>query len=231
MKSVRNKAFKDYKDGIKMDDIAAKYGVPFNTVKSWARRHWKLKKGEKGAVKSMQKVQPRPHGAPKGSQNNLIHGAYAKFSCDIFKDDENREFINHIESNPEQILKDILIFYKLREYRLLKRLLVVHRIEGMEFYIRRTYITYTKIDGKTEKTVTHIPSPMDMFVSLNNELAKIERSILEIALLLHKLQISPKVSVSTMKKIYSMVETAAKAKERIQKVIDQCICIPNSRTK
>lgn len=34
-------AYKDYKDGMKYKDIADKYGVSINTVKSWRTRKWK----------------------------------------------------------------------------------------------------------------------------------------------------------------------------------------------
>jgi len=89
MSTVRNRAFKDYRNGMKITDIADKYNVPFNTIKSWARRYWKLKPGEKVTSKSHKKVQPRPHGAPKGNQNHFIHGAYVKFTMDSITDYEN----------------------------------------------------------------------------------------------------------------------------------------------
>lgn len=50
---VRDKAYKDYCDGIKYKDIAEKYGVSVNTVKSWQRRYWKVATKDK-------KLQPQP---------------------------------------------------------------------------------------------------------------------------------------------------------------------------
>lgn len=76
-------ARKDYESGMKYKDIAAKYDVSINTVKSWQRRHnWTRTK--KGAPK---KPRGAPignknaigHGAPKGSQNALKHGLFAKY--------------------------------------------------------------------------------------------------------------------------------------------------------
>lgn len=47
-------AFTDWLNGMKYKDIAAKYGVKENTVKSWYKRyHWKEKK-EQGAQESVQ---------------------------------------------------------------------------------------------------------------------------------------------------------------------------------
>ncbi len=38
---IRNRAFEDYKRGMKYKDIAEKYGVSLSAVKSWAARYWK----------------------------------------------------------------------------------------------------------------------------------------------------------------------------------------------
>lgn len=47
-------AEKDYKNGMKYKDIAAKYGVSLNTVKSWKSRYWNATKSKKGCTQSMQ---------------------------------------------------------------------------------------------------------------------------------------------------------------------------------
>lgn len=49
----RDKAYKDYCNGMKYRDIAVKYGVSLSTVKSWATRHWKVATKDK-------KLQPQP---------------------------------------------------------------------------------------------------------------------------------------------------------------------------
>jgi uncharacterized protein YjcR len=60
------KAEADYQRGMKYKDIAEKYGVSLNTVKSWKQRHgWERKKGaplDKG-------VHTKKPGAPKGNKN------------------------------------------------------------------------------------------------------------------------------------------------------------------
>lgn len=50
---IRDKAYKDYCDGLKYKDIAEKYGVSLSAVKSWATRNWKVATKDK-------KLQPRP---------------------------------------------------------------------------------------------------------------------------------------------------------------------------
>ena len=76
-------ARKDYQKGMKYKDIADKYNVSINTVKSWQRRHgWTRNK--KGAPK---KSRGAPignknavgHGAPKGNSNAVTHGLRRRF--------------------------------------------------------------------------------------------------------------------------------------------------------
>ena len=50
---IRDKAYKDYCDGMKYRDIAEKYGVSLSAVKSWATRYWKVATKDK-------KLQPQP---------------------------------------------------------------------------------------------------------------------------------------------------------------------------
>lgn len=45
MKEKYELAYEDYLSGMKYKDIAAKYSVTINTVKSWKSRYWKDKKG------------------------------------------------------------------------------------------------------------------------------------------------------------------------------------------
>jgi len=117
MKKLRDKAFKDYRDGAKMPDIATKYDVPFNTVKSWARRHWKLKqgtqKGETIASKGCKRVQPRPHGAPIGNRNNYKHGVYTKYIPD-----EEKEILYNAGFGRGDIYHDKALLCKLRRLKI-----------------------------------------------------------------------------------------------------------------
>jgi uncharacterized protein YjcR len=83
-------AYKDYVKGMKYKDLAEKYGVSVNTIKSWKQRHgWKRKKGapiekgvhtkKPGAPKGNINALGNNGGAPKGNQNAKIHGFYSKF--------------------------------------------------------------------------------------------------------------------------------------------------------
>lgn len=84
-------AEKDYVKGMKYKDIAEKYGVSLNTVKSWKKRYgWNRDRGapseksvhtkNRGAPKGNINAKGNTGGAPpKGNQNAVTHGFFSKF--------------------------------------------------------------------------------------------------------------------------------------------------------
>ncbi|WEY89760.1 phage terminase small subunit [Bacillus subtilis] len=83
-------AQKDYVKGMKYKDLAEKYGVSVNTIKSWKQRHgWERKKGapsEKSVHKKKAGAPPgnknalgNNGGAPQRNQNAVTHGFFSKF--------------------------------------------------------------------------------------------------------------------------------------------------------
>ncbi|MDN0191177.1 MULTISPECIES: phage terminase small subunit [unclassified Bacillus (in: firmicutes)] len=83
-------AYKDYVKGMKYKDLAEKYGVSVNTIKSWKQRHgWERKKGapiEKrvhtkkgGQPGNKNAIGNKGGAAPAGNQNAVTHGFFSKF--------------------------------------------------------------------------------------------------------------------------------------------------------
>ncbi|MEC1682475.1 phage terminase small subunit [Bacillus mojavensis] len=83
-------AYKDYVKGLKYKDLAEKYGVSVNTIKSWKQRHgWERKKGapSEKSVHTKKGGQPgnknaignKGGAAPAGNQNAVTHGFFSKF--------------------------------------------------------------------------------------------------------------------------------------------------------
>lgn len=66
-------AFKDYKTGMKQKDIATKYNVSINTVKSWQQRKWREMDNDSTANEKVctpnEKSVHTKAGAPKGNKN------------------------------------------------------------------------------------------------------------------------------------------------------------------
>ncbi|WP_199425770.1 phage terminase small subunit [Thermaerobacillus caldiproteolyticus] len=103
-------AEKDYVKGMKYKDIAEKYGVSINTVKSWKKRYgWSREKGAPSEKSVHTKKRGAPKGninakgnkggaAPKGNQNALKHGFFSKYlpqeSLDIMEEIQERSPID-----------------------------------------------------------------------------------------------------------------------------------------
>ncbi|KML46252.1 phage terminase small subunit [Cytobacillus firmus] len=87
-------AEKDYVKGMKYKDIAEKYQVSLNTVKSWKKRYgWNRNRGapkeksvhtkKRGAPKGNINAKGNRGGAaPKGNSNAVTHGFFSKFLPD-----------------------------------------------------------------------------------------------------------------------------------------------------
>ncbi|AXC53663.1 MULTISPECIES: phage terminase small subunit [Bacillus] len=84
------RAYKDYIEGMKYKDLADKYGVSVNTIKSWKQRHgWQRKKGASlkkgvhikkvGAPFGNKNALGNKGGAPQRNQNAVTHGLFSKF--------------------------------------------------------------------------------------------------------------------------------------------------------
>ncbi|MGV6982417.1 phage terminase small subunit [Bacillus pumilus] len=88
MESQHIQAEKDYVKGMKYKDLAEKYGVSINTIKSWKKRHgWERKKGapkeksvhtKKGGQPGNKNAVGNSGGAPARNQNAKTHGFYSK---------------------------------------------------------------------------------------------------------------------------------------------------------
>lgn len=98
-------AEKDYKKFLPYKDIAEKYGVSIETVKSWRKRYgWKRAKTKPkpkkkiGAPFGNKNAMGNSGGPPVGSQNALKHGLFAKYlPLDMISVIEDIETITPIE--------------------------------------------------------------------------------------------------------------------------------------
>lgn len=103
MKENWELAYEDYKSGMKRKDIAQKYNVSINTVKSWKKRHWNKKEGappkrKKGAPLKNKNASGR---TPKKdeNQNAKKHGFFSKWLPD-----EVNQIIGEMPEDPLDIL-------------------------------------------------------------------------------------------------------------------------------
>lgn len=155
---VKEQAKADYLKGMKYKDLAEKYGVTLNTIKSWKQRYsWDRK-----SVHTNDKKCAHKRGAPKGSKNALgnnggapaknknaeTHGFFSKYLPE-----DTLEIMQEIEmKNPLDILwENITIQYAaiIRS----QRIMLVTEKEEMIKELKRSKVK-TK-DRRTEKTSTN----------------------------------------------------------------------------
>lgn len=89
MEEIHEQAEIDYQKGLKYKEIAEKYRVSINTVKSWKTRYkWERKsvRTNKNVCTQKKKVgaplknkNAEGYGAPEGNQNAVTHGFYSRF--------------------------------------------------------------------------------------------------------------------------------------------------------
>ncbi|MCM3747442.1 phage terminase small subunit [Paenibacillus pasadenensis] len=111
---IHKKAEADYKRGMKYKEIAEKYSVSLNTVKSWKQRHgWERQKGahkedrvhtSKGAPPGNKNaVGNRGGAAPARNRNAVSHGFFQKFlppeSLEIMEELQTRAPIDILWEN------------------------------------------------------------------------------------------------------------------------------------
>lgn len=88
MADQKELAYRDYLNGMKYKEIAEKYGVTINTVKSWKTRYKWSRDGVRTKQKSVHTKkrggQPgnknaKGHGPPRNNQNAVTHGLFSKY--------------------------------------------------------------------------------------------------------------------------------------------------------
>lgn len=103
MKENWELAYEDYKSGMKYKEIAEKYNVTLNTVKSWKTRHWNkqgvhTKKNKSVHTKRKRGGQPGNKNAtgPPGNRHAEKHGFFSKWLPE-----ETKEIIGEMNSMNE----------------------------------------------------------------------------------------------------------------------------------
>lgn len=139
-------AEKLYREGMRLVDIAKKFGKPEGTVRRWkSTQDWdgaasKKKQTErsdkKPNVRKKRGGQPGNHNAaghapsvPYGNTNALKHGGYSQIYWDTL-DDEEKELIETVPQDEEEMLVQQIMLFSVRERRLMKAINQYKKAEG-----------------------------------------------------------------------------------------------------
>ena len=131
MEKTRKRVIADYKKGAKPKELSEKYGLSVNTVKSWISRYKsKNPPAEPGAPSAPAPRKPgappgntnaigNNGGAPLGNTNALKHGGYSRIFWDTL-DDEEKQMLEELDYDGEQLLLDEISLLSVRERRIMK---------------------------------------------------------------------------------------------------------------
>ncbi|MGN7183668.1 phage terminase small subunit [Cytobacillus kochii] len=157
-------AEKDYVKGMKYKDIAEKYDVSINTVKSWKKRYgWNRDRGapkeksvhtkKRGAPKGNINAKGNNGGAPKSNQNAVTHGFFSKFLPA-----ETLEIMEQIEEHsPADLIYDQIQIQYAAIIRAQKIMYVESKNEMIKELKKAKYEYYPRDEkegGGVEQTVT-----------------------------------------------------------------------------
>jgi uncharacterized protein YjcR len=210
MLSDIKKAEKDYLKGMKYKDIAEKYGVSINTVKSWVRRYdWAKKKKcahkeegctpkKRGAPKGNKNaVGNSGGGAPKGNKNAVTTGEFERlFFSDL--NDEEKQLIQSIEYEKKVLLRQEIALLTVREKRILQRIEEAKKKTGglsiKDVTTRKTEITGNLLSGKQSQneTITHALSTFELISRLEEALTRIQAKKIKCIDSLNKIEVDEK---------------------------------------
>ena len=185
MTKQQQQAYQDWLNGMKRADIATKYGVTVNTVKSWITRHFKTaESAEKGAPKNKG---VRKKGGQPGNTNTVKHGAYCQVLLDSLSEDEAAVMGDTLETPEEKLRKQQKIL-DIRELRLLKRVKDLQDASAGKTALILGSVTKSKIKrdgdkfGGDENMITAVEEGILTSIKIyERELTKVQAQIVKIA--------------------------------------------------
>ena len=140
MNERQKQAYQDWVNGMKRTDIAAKYNVAPNTIKSWVTRYFKT------AADGDKNKRVRKKGAPTGNANAETHGAYSRIHLKSLSDEE-REYIKGVTLNAkENMLRELQLLFA-KEGDLKRKIKTYEQEDSAALYIDKVTETIIKKGG------------------------------------------------------------------------------------
>lgn len=194
-------AYNDYEKGLKYKEIANKFGVSVNTVKSWKTRYWNKDKLEECAHKNEESMHTKKKsgapkgnknaignsgGAPEGNKNNYKHGIYEQILYSSLSPEE-RKLMDDNEFDEIRELKNVV---HLCDIQILRFLSKINKLENSPKQVVVKSFSQTAgesmgfpIETKTTETI----SKEDLVLRYSNEIEKIKSRKIKCLELINKL--------------------------------------------
>lgn len=195
-----------YHEGMKLVDIAKKFGVPASTVRRWkSTQKWddnkldqcKKKQSERSDKQDSDKANARKsRGAPKGNKNAVghapsvpkrnknaeKHGAYSTIYWDALDEDEIH-LMQEISHNEEELLQQQIAMYTVRERKFMHQIKSFKEkakkglyVKGVTKKVKTGFDENGNESGKVEETSTDTEYAIKGLAALEAELTKIQRA-------------------------------------------------------
>lgn len=174
----------DYQAGMKYKEIAEKYGVTINTVKSWKTRYKWSKNNEKSVQTKNKEVckqrggQPgnqnaAGHGAPAGNKNAVKTGEFEVLFFDVLEEDE-RQLISMVQLDKEQLLLQEIQLLTVRERRMLKRIEDLKDTAANQKEDKAVGMTAVKFKSSTEEDSVEYIGILSQIQAIEDALTRVQ---------------------------------------------------------
>lgn len=160
---------KDYKKGMKYNDLMSKYNITQPELRSIIRNNkWKRTKneGHKNALGNK-----GGNGAPEENKNAVVTGEYENIYKDVLEEDELELYENYEINDAEQLLIEEYKILTIREKRMLQRIKDI-KSRGKDMTIN--YIRNEK--GKSTKTITDAEPTINLIQRIEDGLTRVQEA-------------------------------------------------------
>lgn len=160
---------KDYKKGMKYDDLMSKYNITQPELRSIIRKNkWTRTKneGHKNALGNK-----GGNGAPEENKNAVVTGEYENIYKDVLEEDELELYENYEINDAEQLLIEEYKILTIREKRMLQRIKDI-KSRGKDMTIN--YIRNEK--GKSTKTITDAEPTINLIQRIEDGLTRVQEA-------------------------------------------------------
>ena len=160
---------KDYKKGMKYNDLISKYNITQPELRSIIRKNkWTRTKneGHKNALGNK-----GGNGAPEENKNAVVTGEYENIYKDVLEEDELELYENYEINDAEQLLIEEYKILTIREKRMLQRIKDI-KSRGKDMTIN--YIRNEK--GKSTKTITDAEPTINLIQRIEDGLTRVQEA-------------------------------------------------------
>ncbi|MEY8356806.1 phage terminase small subunit [Lachnospiraceae bacterium 54-53] len=180
-------ALLDYQSGMKYKDIAEKYNVTINTVKSWKTRYRWSKDKKKSVHTKSEKVCTQKGGqpgnknaignkggaAPEKNKNAVKTGEFEALFFDALEEDE-KQLISMVQLDKEQLLLQEIQLLTVRERRMLKRIEDIKQAAADQIESDAPGMTAVKYRIGIDENTTEYTGALGQIQSVEDALTRVQ---------------------------------------------------------